>query len=278
MSLTINTNIAATRASKYLASNHQNLQKSLDRLSSGKRITGPADDAGGLAVSMKLQFSIDGLKGVANGISNGISILQVQDGVLQSVGEMVSRIGELKSMYDDVSKSSTDQDLYDNELTDLGAQITQVVTNTKFNGVALIDVAGSAATKTVQLDTSGSNSMDITDTNFLTGAGMAKLVAAAASFDSTAGGAVSNTDITNALNEVAALRAGNGGEAKRLQFALADANSQIANLTAANGRIIDVDIAAESANLARQQILVQASAAMVAQANSANNVALTLLQ
>ena len=74
MSLTINTNIAATRASKYLASNHQNLQKSLDRLSSGKRITGPADDAGGLAVSMKLQFSIDGLKGVANGISNGISI------------------------------------------------------------------------------------------------------------------------------------------------------------------------------------------------------------
>ena len=278
MSLTINTNIAATRASKYLASNHQNLQKSLDRLSSGKRITGPADDAGGLAVSMKLQFSIDGLKGVANGISNGISILQVQDGVLQSVGEMVSRIGELKSMYDDVSKSSTDQDLYDNELTDLGAQITQVVTNTKFNGVALIDVAGTAATKTVQLDTSGSNSMDITDTNFLTGAGMAKLVAAAASFDSTAGGAVSNTDITNALNEVAALRAGNGGEAKRLQFALADANSQIANLTAANGRIIDVDIAAESANLARQQILVQASAAMVAQANSANNVALTLLQ
>ena len=278
MSLTINTNIAATRASKYLASNHQNLQKSLDRLSSGKRITGPADDAGGLAVSMKLQFSIDGLKGVANGISNGISILQVQDGVLQSVGEMVSRIGELKSMYDDVSKSSTDQDLYDNELTDLGAQITQVVTNTKFNGVALIDVAGTAATKTVQLDTSGSNSMDITDTNFLTGAGMAKLVAGAASFDSTAGGAVSNTDITNALNEVAALRAGNGGEAKRLQFALADANSQIANLTAANGRIIDVDIAAESANLARQQILVQASAAMVAQANSANNVALTLLQ
>ena len=273
MSLTINTNIAATRASKYLASNHQNLQKSLDRLSSGKRITGPADDAGGLAVSMKLQFSIDGLKGVANGISNGISILQVQDGVLQSVGEMVSRIGELKSMYDDVSKSSTDQDLYDNELTDLGAQITQVVTNTKFNGVGLFDASG----KTVQLDTSGSNTMTITDANFLTQTGMAKLVAGAATFAS-GGTSVSNTDITTALNEVAGLRAGNGGEAKRLQFALADANSQIANLTAANGRIVDVDIAAESANLARQQILVQASAAMVAQANSANNVALTLLQ
>jgi flagellin len=80
------------------------------------------------------------------------------------------------------------------------------------------------------------------------------------------------------LGEIAALRATNGGEVNRLQFALADVNTQVTNMTAANGRIMDVDIAAESANLARQQILVQASAAMVAQANSANNVALTLLQ
>jgi flagellin len=278
MSLSINTNIAATRASQYLASNHQNLQKSLDRLSSGKRITGPADDAGGLAVSMKLEHSINGLKGVANGISNGISVLQVQDGVLQSVADMVTRIGELKSMYDDVSKSSSDKDLYDNELQDLGAQITQIVTNTKLNDVVLIDVAGSADAKTVQLDTSGSNSMTITDDNFLAGAGMAKLVLATASFDSTAAGAVATSDITAALNEVAALRAGNGGEVKRLEYALASVNTQITNLTAANGRIVDVDIATESANLARQQILVQASASMVAQANVANNVALQLLQ
>ena len=278
MSLSINTNIAATRASQYLASNHQNLQKSLDRLSSGKRITGPADDAGGLAVSMKLMHSINGLKGVASGISNGISILQVQDGVLSSVSDMITRIGELKSMYDDVSKSSTDKDLYDNELQDLGTQISSIVTNTKFNGIVLIDVAGSADAKTVQLDTSGSNSMTITDDDFLDGAGMAKLVLATASFDSTAAGAVATTDITTALNEVAALRAGNGGEAKRLEYALASVNTQITNLTEANGRIVDVDIAQESANLAKQQILVQASASMVAQANSANNVALQLLQ
>ena len=278
MSLSINTNIAATRASQYLASNHQNLQKSLDRLSSGKRITGPADDAGGLAVSMKLEHSINGLKGVASGISNGISILQVQDGVLSSVSDMITRIGELKSMYDDVSKSSTDKDLYDNELQDLGTQINSIVTNTKFNGIVLIDVAGSADAKTVQLDTSGSNSMTITDDNFLGLAGMAKLVLATASFDSTAAGAVATSDITAALNEVAALRAGNGGEVKRLEYALASVNTQITNLTAANGRIVDVDIATESANLARQQILVQASAAMVAQANAANNVALQLLQ
>ena len=89
MTLSINTNIAATRASKYLAVNHQNLQKSLDRLSSGKRITSPSDDAGGLAVSMKLKHSINGLKGASKNISNGISLLQVQDGILASAADII---------------------------------------------------------------------------------------------------------------------------------------------------------------------------------------------
>ena len=115
MTLSINTNIAATRASKYLATNHQNLQKSLDRLSSGKRITSASDDAGGLAVSMKLEHSINGLEGAAKNISNAISLLQVQDGILDSAGQIVSRMGELKSMYSDVTKSSTDKNNYNDE-------------------------------------------------------------------------------------------------------------------------------------------------------------------
>ena len=98
MGISINTNVAASRSSMYLATNHANLQKSLDRLSSGKRITEPADDAGGLAVSMKLEHNGKILKGASNNISNGISLLQVQDGVLKSVGDIVSRMGELKSM------------------------------------------------------------------------------------------------------------------------------------------------------------------------------------
>ena len=277
MSLTINTNIAATRASKYLASNHQNLQKSLDRLSSGKRITGPADDAGGLAVSMKLEHAINGLKGVATGISNGISLLQIQDGALETIGSIISRIGELRSMYDDVSKSSTDQTLYDNELDDLAGQLrTFSATNgTTFNGVDLF--SGDTSTN-VQLDTSGSNSVSLTLTDLSSEASYTALSGTAGGAARTFATDASQTAITAGLNKIAELRAGNGGEAKRLQFALADVNSQIANLTAANGRIVDVDIAAESANLAKQQILVQASAAMVAQANTANNVALMLLQ
>jgi len=275
MSLSINTNIAATKASQYLASNHQNLQKSLDRLSSGKRITGPADDAGGLAVSMKLEHSINGLKGVANGISNGISLLQVQDGVFQSMGDIVTRIGELKSMYDDVSKSSTDKALYDSELADLAGQIGSMAATT-FNSVDLFaGELGGADALEVQLDTSGSNSMEISDTEVDAAGTALKTIIDGTTFGT---GGITTANITAAIDYVAGLRAGNGGETKRLEYALASVNTQITNLTAANGRIVDVDIATESANLARQQILVQASASMVAQANSANNVALQLLQ
>ena len=277
MSLTINTNIAATRASKHLASNHQSLQKSLDRLSSGKRITDPADDAGGLAVSMKLEHSINGLKGVASGIANGISILQVMDGVLASAGEIVSRIGELKSMYSDVSKNTTDQATYQSEVESLYDQITSLATNSKFNGITLFDggAAGGGADKTVNLDIDGTTTLVITSTDFTGLTNIAAGIAAKTDFSDVAH---DPDKISLALGEVATLRATLGGEINRLQYALADVNTQVTNITAANGRIMDVDIAAESANLAKQQILVQASAAMVAQANSANNVALTLLQ
>jgi flagellin len=272
MSLTINTNIAATRASQYLASNHQNLQKSLDRLSSGKRISDASDDAGGLAVSMKLEHSINGLEGVATGISNGISMLQVMDGVLSSVGEIISRIGELKSLYDDVTKNTADKATYNSEATALLDQVTSMATNSKFNGITLFDAA---ADKDVNLDIDGSSTLTITDTDFSAETNVAGMIAQKTDLSHANNAAAK---ISLALGEIAALRATNGGEINRLQFALDDVKGQITNMTAANGRIMDVDIAAESANLARQQILVQASASMVAQANTANNVALTLIQ
>ena len=110
MGISINTNIAASRASHFLASNHANLQKSLDRLSSGRRITEPADDAGGLAVAMKLNHSIQGLSGASKNIGNAISFLQVQDGILDSAGQIVSRMGELQGMSTDVLKNTGDID------------------------------------------------------------------------------------------------------------------------------------------------------------------------
>ena len=274
MTLSINTNIAATRASKYLAANHQNLQKSLDRLSSGKRITSASDDAGGLAVSMKLEHSINGLSGAAKNISNAISLLQVQDGILDSAGQIVARMGELKSMYSDVTKSSTDKGTYNEEYRDLIGQLN-AMTSAKFNDVGLFSAT---ADTTLNVDVNGTN-IGITQQGFASeiNAGAAGDAIVAAKAAQTLDGNTS-AQLTDALEKIASMRAANGGQVKRLEYALADTNTQITNLTAANGRIMDVDIAEESAALARHQILVQASASMVAQANSANNVALQLLQ
>jgi len=341
MTLSINTNIAATRASKYLAANHQNLQKSLDRLSSGKRITNPSDDAGGLAVSMKLEHSINGLKGASRNISNGISLLQVQDGILASAADIVSRMGELKSMYSDVTKNTADKSTYDSEFADLQGQLYNLAL-TEFNGVRVFGdfvdastgantaapgttsgIAFGAATPaanaglylsvyTTENGSSGSKvdvarslllsavtftvtnpgaanesfanaAFSAANTGAGTGNGMVAGPLSLADGDPAAGVTlllenVSSGFFSEALEKLATARATNGGTAKRLEYAQADVETQITNLTAANGRIMDVDIATESAALAKHQILVQASASMVAQANSANNVALQLLQ
>jgi len=280
MAISINTNMAATRASHFLASNHANLQKSLDRLSSGKRITQPSDDAGGLAVAMKLNHSINGLRGASSNISNAISFLQVQDGILQSAGDIVSRIGELKGMYSDVTKQQSDKDLYEAEFTDLKNQLTAIA-GSEFNGIALF---ANTTTLRVYLDENGSTatSMNLSSPDLVGGTEMATLMATVGTLNPTpvapATTEVSQDDITDALEEIASLRATNGGEVRRLQYAQADVEAKISNMTAAHGRIMDVDIASESSNLAKQQILVQAAAAMTAQANSSNDVALMLLQ
>ena len=119
MPLNINTNAAASSASYYLSKNNAALQKSLTRLSSGSRITQPADDAGGLAVSMKLSGTINRLTGVEKNIDNAISFLQVQDGVLESAGKILDRMAELKALSQDVLKNSSDIANYNAEFQNL---------------------------------------------------------------------------------------------------------------------------------------------------------------
>ena len=136
MAITINTNMAAARASYQLTRNNSALQKSLNRLSSGSRITTPADDAGGLAVAMKLKGSINRLKGVEANVGNAISFLQVQDGILESAGKIVDRMAELKSLSQDVLKNSSDIANYNSEFKNLQVQLHQLASS-KFNGVSM---------------------------------------------------------------------------------------------------------------------------------------------
>jgi len=137
MSLNISTNTAALRAGSYLASNNTLLQRSLDRLASGKKISSPVDDPGSLAVSMKLSASINRLAGAQNNVQNAISFLEVQDGMLDTVGKIIDRMSELKGLASqDPMKSSQDRESYNNEFKDLQVQLYSI-SQQKFNGVSM---------------------------------------------------------------------------------------------------------------------------------------------
>ena len=307
MPLNINTNAAASAASYHLSKNNASLQKSLTRLSSGSRITQPADDAGGLAVSMKLSGTINRLSGVEKNIDNAISFLQVQDGILESGGKILDRMAELKALSQDVLKNSSDIANYNAEFKNLQVQLFQM-SESKFNGVSLF--ASTNETGNVTFNTSGSgNTVSIFtsatgESGSIVSINKSAMLAAltitsatpstANTFQnangtaiysfgsSTVSGAFELGDVsvavfTQALQNIATLRAENGGSVSRLQFSKESAAAQRTNLEAANGRIMDVDIASESTALAKYNILVQASASMLSQANATSNVAMMLL-
>jgi len=163
MPLNINTNAAASSASYHLSKNNAALQKSLTRLSSGSRITQPADDAGGLAVSMKLSGTINRLSGVEKNIDNAISFLQVQDGILDSAGKILDRMAELKALSQDVLKNASDIANYNSEFQNLQVQLHQM-SQTTFNGVSL---AGAGTTAIF----GGSNTQDVTVSIFTSATG-----------------------------------------------------------------------------------------------------------
>ena len=342
MGISINTNIPATRAGFHLANNHQAMQKSLDRLSSGKRITEPADDAGGLAVSMKIESLIKRLRATSYNVSNAVSFLQVQDGVLATAGKIVSRMGELKSMHSDITKNDSDKATYDSEFSDLQGQLWDIA-QTKFNGIALFgdlnDANGDPGTTNVNNkafatdsdldgvvddedplnilelftteDGNSGPSVMIHQTLMLSGLTLAQDTTAETYIvdddgwdDSNPGSGLGGGPVTGtfslanddpatstlslddlqmgfftaALQNLATMRATNGGMVKNLQYTLDNIETQIINHQAANGRIMDVDVARESSNLAKQQVLVQSSASMTAQANLINDVALMLIR
>ena len=305
MAITINTNMAAARASYQLSKNNESLQKSLNRLSSGSRITKPADDAGGLAVAMKLKGSINRLKGVEANVGNAISFLQVQDGILESAGKIVDRMAELKALSQDVLKNTSDIANYNSEFANLQLQLRDMA-NTKFNGVSLfgtgiafgsdntnkksivtsadgtvnVSINQSQLLSALTIDTNGATAgTSLGSTTFANAASNANVFtfAAATNSDTISLGAIDANVYTKALENIATLRSENGASVSRLMFAEEAASQRRTNLEAAHGRIMDVDIASESTALAKHTILVQASASMLTQANQSANIALSLI-
>ena len=267
MSVVINTNYAATVAANNLVSSNQFLQKSLNRLSSGTKIVNPSDDAGGLAVSMKLAAAAKRQGAVSTNIGNAVSFLQTQDGALKVTGKVLERISELKTLYTDPTKNTSDQANYDAEFTALKEQLTSL-TAEKFNNVTLF---GSGAGLSVAVTEDGVSAVTINSRDL--NASVTSITGA-----SNLGTGLTLTSINTAIQSVATFRASNGAEQSRFSFASELLTINKANLEAATSRIMDVDVAQESTQLARFNTLVQAGTAMLAQANQSPQTALRLLQ
>ncbi|RRJ96251.1 flagellin [Opitutaceae bacterium TAV4] len=273
MAVVINTNYAATIASNNLSASNAALQKSLNRLSSGSKIVSPADDAGGLAVSLKLSAAATRSGATSTNIANTVSYLETQDGVLSTAGDVLNRISELYTLYQDPTKSASDKANYDVEFNQLQLQLTSLAAE-KFNGVALFGSAGAGAVESVAVSEDGSQTVAITAKDLsATDVGIGGLIT-----ETSLGGFTDISSIATAIENVATLRAQNGSEQSRLGFASDVLTTNKANLEAANSRIVDVDVASESTQLARWNTLVQAGTSMLSQANSSSQIALSLLQ
>ena len=301
MALSILSNTAATKAAFSLSVNNANLQKSLTRLSSGNRIVNPADDAGGLAVSMKLSSAINSNRSVIANIQNALSFAEVQDGALQSSATIINRMAELKTMSLDVLKSTSDKLNYNTEFTALQSQLYSIATET-FNGVSLFasdSASGTFGTSVVNVtiftsDKGAAGSIVSLGKALLVSAltfasttstaaaaaasgGNTKSLAKSASGTAVSIGELGISFFNKALENISSLRATSAAGMARLQLSEDHARLTVANLEAANSRIMDIDVAEESTRFAKYNILTQASAAMLSQANQATTTALMLL-
>ena len=269
--ISINVNSAASASGLNLGKTNDALQKSLQRLSSGTRIINSSDDAGGLAVSMKMSAALKRTEATAINLQNAQSFLQTQDGAFKVADKVLSRMSELATLANDPTKNAGDIALYDKEFQNLQDQLTSLGTE-EFNGVPLFGAGGVVLTVSTSEDggqTLGLTEADITGGDIGTILGLT-LTGASAPTDTVA--------IQNAIQYLADLRAQNGAEESRVNFSMDLLKINAINLEAANSRIIDVDVAAESSQLARFQILQQAGTAMLAQANTSQQSLVRLLQ
>ena len=269
----INTNVSALRAQNGTRMANEAMQTAMERLSSGKRINSAKDDAAGLAIASSMTSQIRGMTQAVRNANDGISMAQTADGALDEVTNMLQRIRELAVQSASGTYQDSDRTNLQTEVTALTNQIKSVVSNTKFNGVGLFTgSAGSGGTVTIQ---TGSDSADTVDVDFKS----LDLTAAEGVDLGTASGATSAlSTIDTAIKTVATKRASLGASESRLSSVVNNLTSNITNLTDAQSRIQDADFGVETTNLAKAQILSQASTAMLAQANQSQQNVLKLLQ
>lgn len=275
MAFRINSNIAAMTAQRAMASATQKLAGNYRRLSTGLRIATAADDAAGLAVSERLRAQIRSFQQAKRNASDGISLVQTGEGALNEVSNMLIRLRELAVQSANGTISSADRTTLDEEFQSLVDEVDRIGRSTEFNGIKLLD--GSTSSVTFQVGAGTDTTINTLSANLsavlATGLGIDIL-----ELSSTSAASAAMTAIDSAIDTVSRNRGSFGAMQNRLNYTINNLDVKVENLTAADSRIRDVDVAYETAQLARNSILQQASVAMLVQANLQPQLALTLLR
>jgi flagellin len=267
--MVINTNVSAQSSARLLSESSSLLSKSLARLSSGSKLVSPEDDGAGLAVSMRFDAQINRINAASNNIGNAISFSQTQDGFLKKVAKALDRMSELAILAQDVTKSDEDRALYDQEFSKLGEYIDDLA-GKEFNGVTLFGGADLEVTTDSDANTFTMVGVDLSATSYTD-------VIDNASVDTVDNAQDALDYVKTAITQLASDRATIGANVTSLSMYSEQLGVLKDNLSAANSRIKDVDVAEESTQFARYNILVQAGTAMLAQANATPQSALRLL-
>ena len=274
MSIIVNNNPASLSAQRNLGVSTASLGRSVERLSSGLRITRAADDAAGLGLSETLRAHIRSINQAVRNSSDGISLTQVADGAASTIGNLLGRLRELASQSSSGTVGATERSYIDQEFLALRSEIDRIAQVTEFNGQAL--TSGSTISFTMQVGfKSGSGNTLTMDLNQLTISALS-LSSVNVSTSANAQSALSNID--SAISAVATARAEYGSLQNRFEATIANLEISSENLTAAESRIRDADVAYETSQFTKNQVLVQTGIAVLAQANTLPQQALALLQ
>ena len=271
MALTVTNNLYSLNAQNNLNSSQTGLQKSLERLSSGYRINKAADDAAGLAISEKMRANVRALSQASRNASDGVALIQTAEGALDEVGNMLVRMKELAEQAATETVGSTERGYLQSEFDALKTEINRISDNAKYNETELLDGTLSV---NIQIGTSNGSGDKIaitvadTDTTALS---------LSSTIDTATNAAAMLSTVNSAISTVASRRSGLGALQNRLESVISNLDTMVENLTGAESRIRDVDVAAETANMTKYNIMVQAGVSVLAQANQVPSIALSLL-
>ncbi|TDT86010.1 flagellin [Arthrobacter sp. AG258] len=278
MGMQINTNLAANNAYRNLNNTQNDLSKSLEKLSSGLRINRASDDAAGLAISEGLKSQVNGMGVAARNAQDGISVIQTAEGSLSEVHSILQRVRDLAVQAGNDSNSTDSRSAISKEVTALGSELTRISASTNFNGTKLLD--GVTTSLTFQVGAGSTAAADQISVNLKDVAAVGTTISglAATGFSTAADALTTIAAIDTEIKGVSTARASLGADQNRFESVIRNLNVSKENLSAANSRIRDTDMAEEMVKFTKNNILSQAGTAMLAQANQSSQGVLQLLR